>query len=33
MARRKSHAKKRHHVKRRRSHSMHGVGGQLMSSA
>jgi hypothetical protein len=34
MARRKSHAKKRHHTKRRRSHSaIRGIGGNLMSSA
>jgi hypothetical protein len=33
MARRKSHAKKRHHTKRRRSHRMGAIGGQLMGTA
>ena len=33
MARRKSHAKKRHHTKRRRHGAMHGIGGSLMSAA
>ena len=32
MARRKSHAKKRHHT-RRRKHAMHGMGGTLTSAA
>jgi len=33
MARRKSHAKKRHHTKRRRSHRMGAIGGSLMGTA
>jgi hypothetical protein len=33
MARRKSHAKKRHHTTRRRKHSMSGMGGTLKSAA
>jgi hypothetical protein len=33
MARRKSHAKKRHHTKRRRSHRIGEISGQLMGTA